>query len=123
MSGIGQLVFLGAGLGISIAFVTAAGMTMEVLRDADSAANKMVSPSMPPSPPFAPPSPGAPPSPPPPSPPPPSPPVVRRSLAELTRAGSSASATTSAMAGATAGTFALSALEKELLAKAAARFR
>ena len=115
MSGIGQLVFLGAGLGISIAFVTAAGMTMEALRDADSAANKMVSPSMPPSPPFAPPSPGAPPSPPPPSPPPPSPPTpARRSLAELARARPTPSASA---------TFALNAVEKELLAKAAVRFR
>ena len=88
MATAGKLVFGVAGLGIGTGFLLAGLWSVDQLRDTDTRANKMISPSMPPLPPQGPPPPVAPPSPmlpPSPSPPPPSPsppPPARRRLVE-----------------------------------------
>ena len=77
MSSTGTVLFAVGGIGILTGFVIAGVWSLDQLRDTDTRANQMISPSMPPSPPMSPPSPFAPPSPPPPSPPPPSAPARR----------------------------------------------
>mgnify|MGYP004256839899 CR=1 FL=1 len=73
MSMTGSILFGVGGIGIAVGFFTTAFWTLEQLRETDTRANEMISPSMPPAPPVSPP----------PAPPPPSPPVARRrALAE-----------------------------------------
>tara|TARA_B110000444_G_scaffold258266_1_gene298727 strand:+ start:612 stop:932 length:321 start_codon:yes stop_codon:yes gene_type:complete len=71
----GKIVFGVAGIGIGTGFLLAGLWSLDQLRETDSRANRMISPSMPPLPPTAPPSPALPPLP---TPPPPSPPARRR---------------------------------------------
>ena len=73
MSMTGSILFGVGGVGIAVGFFTTAFWTLEQLRETDTRANEMISPSMPPAPPVSPP----------PAPPPPSPPAARRrALAE-----------------------------------------
>jgi len=82
MSSTGTALFALGGIGILTGFVIAGIWSLDQLRDTDTRANQMISPSMPPSPPMGPPPPSYPPSPL--APPPPSPPAGRRLLEEKT---------------------------------------
>jgi len=84
MSSTGTVLFAVGSIGILTGFVIAGIWSLDQLRDTDTRANQMISPSMPPAPPMGPPPPMFPPSPfSPPSPmPPPSAPPARRLLEE-----------------------------------------
>lgn len=59
----GQIIFLVGGAGILVGFLSATVMSLDVMRETDTRANSMVSPSAPPSPPMSPlPAPPSPPS-------------------------------------------------------------
>ena len=80
MSSTGTALFALGGIGILTGFVIAGVWSLDQLRDTDTRANQMISPSMPPSPPMGPPPPTYPPSPF----APPSAPATRRLLDEKT---------------------------------------
>ena len=82
MSSTGTVLFAVGGVGILTGFVIAGIWSLDQLRDTDTRANQMISPSMPPSPPMGPPPPLFPPSPLNPPPPPSAPPPAGRRLLE-----------------------------------------
>ena len=67
MTSTGTALFALGSIGILTGFVIAGIWSLDQLRDTDTRANQMISPSMPPAPPVSPPSPFAPPSAPPPT--------------------------------------------------------
>ena len=77
MSSTGTVLFAVGSIGILTGFVISGIWSLDQLRDTDTRANQMISPSMPPSPPMDPPSPLMPPSPFMPPPPPPMAPTRR----------------------------------------------
>lgn len=75
----GKLIFGASSIGMGVGFFWAGMRSLDQLKDTDTRANQMTSPSMPPSPPMSPPLPSMPPSP---MQPPPPPATRRRAMLE-----------------------------------------